>query len=135
MTGIAKVPVAPKFVVAVVDDDPQVLESLESLLESNDYVVHLFSSGTALLDSRAFGQIDCLISDVGMPGMDGFELRRLASAARPGLPVILITGRHEFASQGTAPNHENHSFFLKPFNCKDLLDAISKALPGARRDK
>ena len=41
--------------------------------------------------------IDCLIADIGMPGIDGFELQRLMSETRPELPVILITGRHEIA--------------------------------------
>ena len=82
----------PAFVVAVVDDDQGILRSLEYLLESADYAVRLFTSGTALLHSRRLREIDCLISDIDMPGMDGFELLRLVHAARPGLPIILITG-------------------------------------------
>src|SRR5260370_33690902 len=81
------------FVVAVVDDDPRILESLESLLESAGHAVRLFTSATALLEQCGFAGIDCLISDIGMPCIDGFELQRLAHAARPELPVVLITGR------------------------------------------
>ena len=80
------------FVVAVVDDEHSILQSLEYLLESADYAVRLFTSATALLESGCLPQIDCLISDIDMPGMDGFELLRLVNAARPGLPTILITG-------------------------------------------
>jgi len=73
-------------VIAVVDDDTRVLESLEDLLESAGHRVHLFKSAQALLENPAFGEIDCLISDIGMPAIDGFDLERLARAARPELP-------------------------------------------------
>ena len=69
-----------------------ILRSLEYLLESADYAVRLFASAAALLESGCLPEIDCLISDIDMPGMDGFELLRLVHAARPGLPTILITG-------------------------------------------
>ena len=52
----------------------------------------LFASAAALLESGCLPQIDCLISDVDMPGVDGFELLRLVQASRPELPIILITG-------------------------------------------
>jgi FixJ family two-component response regulator len=116
-------------VVAVVDDDSRVLESLEDLLESAGHTVHLFRSAQALLDDEAFGRIDCLISDIGMPTIDGFDLERLARAARPELPVILITGRLELIKgrQMTARG-ENRTFLLKPFSERELFGAINKAL-------
>ena len=79
-------------VVAVVDDDHGILQSLEYLLESAYYTVRRFTSAIALLESGCLGEIDCVISDIDMPGMDGFELLQFVEAARPGLPTILITG-------------------------------------------
>src|SRR6202008_77366 len=93
--GHARMKAMRERVVAVVDDDSRGLESLEDLLESAGHTVHLFRSAQALLEHEAFGTIDCLISDIGMPAIDGFDLERLARAARPELPVILITGRLE----------------------------------------
>jgi FixJ family two-component response regulator len=115
-------------VLAVVDDDSRVLESLEDLLESAGHTVHLFRSAQALLEDEAFGKIDCLISDIGMPTIDGFDLERLARAARPELPVILITGRLELINgpQMTA-REQNRTFLLKPFSERELLGAINKA--------
>jgi FixJ family two-component response regulator len=116
-------------VVAVVDDDTRVLESLEDLLESAGYAVHLFGSARALLDAAAFGEIDCLISDIGMPTIDGFDLERLARAAHPELPVILITGRIELIKDRQATGRRgSRTVLLKPFSERELLDAINKAL-------
>ena len=76
------------FVIAVVDDDQAVLRSLQYLLESADLTVRLFSSGVALLESGCLTEIDCLVSDIDMPGLDGFKLMRMVQTARPGLPIV-----------------------------------------------
>lgn len=119
--------------VAVVDDDTRVLESLEDLLESAGHTVLAFASGKALLDDQAFAAIDCLIADIGMPQLDGFELQRLARARRPGLPVIFITGRHEIADQQRATALGNHGFFFKPFDAQALLAAVRRAVSVTNR--
>jgi FixJ family two-component response regulator len=112
-------------VVAIVDDDPRLLESLEELLESAGYVARSFSSAGSLLDSGLSG-LDMLITDIGMPGADGFELRDLVKKARPDLPVFLITGRHEIADQNRAKGISG--FFRKPFDGQALLSAVYDAL-------
>ena len=112
-------------VVAVVDDDPRLLESLEELLESAGYVARSFSSARQLLISGLSG-LDVLITDIGMPGMDGFELRDIVKKARPELPVFLITGRHEIADQGRAQGISG--FFRKPFDAQALLAAVGDSL-------
>jgi FixJ family two-component response regulator len=114
-----------RAVVAVVDDDPRLLESMEDLLESASYAVRSFSSAASLLASGLAG-VDVLITDIGMPGMDGFELRNVVKGLRPDLPVFLITGRHELAVQARAlsPNE----VFRKPFDSQALLASIADAL-------
>ncbi|MEO3433608.1 response regulator [Inquilinus sp. CAU 1745] len=112
-------------VVAIVDDDPRVLESLEDLLESAGYVPRSFSSAGSLLISGLSG-VDVLITDIGLPGTDGFELRGLVKTVRPDLPVFLITGRHETADQGRAQGISG--FFRKPFDAQALLAAVNDAL-------
>lgn len=114
-----------RYVVAVVDDDPRLLESLEDLLESAGYAVRSFPSATALTRTGLSG-LDLLITDIGMPGLDGFELRDRVNRERPDLPVFLITGRHELADQVRARAVE--SFFCKPFDGQALLAAIARAL-------
>ena len=118
----------PSFIVAVVDDDEGILRSLEILLESADYTVRLFGSGGELLDSDCLEEIDCLISDIDMPGMDGFELLRMVHSARPGLPTILITGYPDTLKRLPPLGGSNPRFFTKPFEGPELLSAVSDAL-------
>jgi FixJ family two-component response regulator len=121
-----------RFVVAVVDDDHPTLESLADLLEAAGYDVRLYSSAKMVWTGGGLSDIDCLISDVGMPDMDGFELRRLALSERPELPVILITGRPEVRAQYSSII-ERGRCFEKPFDGQQLLAAIRTALGGARQ--
>jgi FixJ family two-component response regulator len=122
---------ATGFVVAIVDDDHRVLESLQDLLEAAGHTARLFSSAVMLLETGLSG-IDCLISDIGMPVVDGFELQRHATRVRPGLPVILITGRHEIQVADRAAASGYQSFFRKPFDGQDLLTAVNDALRAAQ---
>ncbi|MGK9202432.1 MULTISPECIES: response regulator [Sinorhizobium] len=118
-----------KPVVAVVDDDPRLLESLEELLESAGYATCCLRSAEHLL-ARGLSDLDLLITDIGMPCMNGFELRDIVNKARPELPVFLVTGRHEIASQGRARGISG--FFRKPFDAPALLIAIGEALQKSR---
>ncbi len=116
-----------KPVIAVVDDDPRVLESLENLFESAGYTVSTFSSAQLLL-TAGLSRIDCLITDIGMPGLDGFELLDIVKKVRPKLPVFLLTGRHEIGDQHRATGKDISGFFMKPFGGQDLLAAIDHTL-------
>jgi FixJ family two-component response regulator len=123
---------ASESIVAVVDDDPGVLRSLEYLLESADYSALLYASGSELLDSGRLQQIDCLISDMEMPGMNGYELLRRVRAARPDLPAIFITGYPETLSRLSATGITRYRCFSKPFQGPDLLLAVSESIARFR---
>ena len=123
---------SPGFVVAVVDDDPSVLDSLGMLLQSADHAVRLFDSGTALLESGCLAEIDCLISDIDMPVMDGFELLLAIHAARPGFPVILITCHLDMVDQSPPADRRCFRLFNKPFDAEELLAAVGDALRNPR---
>jgi FixJ family two-component response regulator len=118
---------AAKKVVAVIDDDLHVLESLQSLLESARYSVRPYSSSENFLKDNADAEVHCVISDVGMPLLDGIELQRRLLARRPHLPVILITGRHDFDAPGVS-GVNNHGFFRKPVDAYELLQAVETAV-------
>ena len=121
-----------RVVIAVVDDDPGMLESIESLLNSADYDVRLFSTATALLESSELPEIDCLISDVAMPLMDGVELARAVQAARPALPVIFVTGRPDLLRRSRLDELGQYRVFKKPFDGQELLTAVTLMVKSPR---
>jgi FixJ family two-component response regulator len=121
------VPSSEKPIVALIDDDHRVLESLEDLLEAAGYVVRVFNSAEQFLDSRT-SDVDCVISDIGMPGDDGFSLQQIIRKVRPALPVILITGRHEFAGADHEAKRGGRLLFEKPFDTQKLLAAVGSEL-------
>jgi FixJ family two-component response regulator len=108
------------FVVAIVDDDSRVLESLADLLESAGHAVMTYRSAQEMLDDGSLAVIDLLISDICMPTMDGVELRRRVKSVRPDLPVVLITGAAVTADLAT-------EVLPKPIDPPVLLAAIDLA--------
>lgn len=118
----------PGFTIAVVDDDRRILESLTNLLESADYGVRSFASAAALVESDCLAEIDCIISDIDMPMMDGLELLRVVRAGRPELPVLIITGHPEMLNRLPAIGPGHYRSFTKPFDGQELLTAVSDAL-------
>ena len=128
-------PDSTKAIVAVVDDDYRILESLGELLESAGHSARLYVSARELLDSDEISEIDCLISDIGMPVMDGFALQQVVRTQRPALPVILITGRDEFTSRKSNASRGGRLLFEKPFNGPELLAAVTAEIRASRRNK
>jgi FixJ family two-component response regulator len=131
MTQPARKQPAAARLIAVVDDDYRVLESLDDLLQASGYRTLLHTSAEALLKSAVLPSVDALISDIGLPGMSGIELLRTVrqSLALP-LPAILITGRSE-------PYLEHHAkalgvlrFFTKPFDTQELLATLDRQFPS-----
>jgi FixJ family two-component response regulator len=118
-----------KRTIAVVDDDPRLLESLENLFESAGYLVRTFASAKTLIET-GLADIECLITDIGMPGMDGFELHDLVKKERPDLPVFLITGRHEIGDRQRANAKDIRGVFRKPFDGPALLASVEDVLPA-----
>ncbi len=121
--------------VAVVDDDISVRESLEGLIRSVGLEVRLSASAEEFLSSSDPRKADCLIFDVRLPGMSGIELHRHLIARQCKVPVIFITAhasdnraRSEAASDWTV------AYLTKPFSEDELVDAVNAALkwtPGA----
>jgi FixJ family two-component response regulator len=117
-----------KPLVAVVDDEYRVLEALEDLLESAGYEVRRFGSAEQFLNTAAVAEVDYVITDIGMPSTNGFSFQEMVRRARPTLPVILITGRHEFTAGTFEAERGGRLLMEKPLDTRKLLAAIGSAL-------
>jgi FixJ family two-component response regulator len=117
--------------VAAVDDDFRVRESIESLLESAGYAPVVFSSAEEFLGSGTLATASCVITDVRMPGMDGVELQRRIKVLRPTLPVILLSAHHNTDIRRQAIDEGAAAFLYKPFDATDLLKIIQSAVNSA----
>jgi FixJ family two-component response regulator len=123
-----------KPVIAVVDDDPRIRESLQSLIESAGLSAQVFALGEDFLQRNNLTETSCLITDIRMPGMDGLALQRRVRLARPELPVIFITARHDDELERSALAEGAVYFIRKPFDAGELLRAAKVALGKAYND-
>jgi len=122
-----------KPVVAVVDDDPRVRESLESLIESAGFTAQVFARGEDFLRRGHLTETSCLITDIRMPGMDGLDLQRRVRLVRPELPIIFITAHHDDELERSAFAEGAVCFIRKPFDAGELLRVTRVALGKASK--
>jgi FixJ family two-component response regulator len=121
-----------KAIVFVVDDDPSMRRSLESLLRSVGHEVRLFSSAPEFLQARLADAPGCLVLDVRLPGMSGLAFQEELSKAGVALPIIFITGHGDVPMSVRAMKAGAAEFLTKPFDDQVLLDAIHAALERDR---
>lgn len=114
--------------ISVVDDDDSVRESLQRLLRSAGFAVQVFATAEDLLSSAYLHETRCLILDVRMPAMDGFELFRELRKVHSGVPVVFITAHGNEAARSQALNEGAIDYLYKPFSEEALLRAIETAL-------
>jgi two-component system, LuxR family, response regulator FixJ len=114
--------------VYVVDDDPDVRDSLLMLLEASGYNVKSFDSAQAFLASEAPRLPGCLIVDVRMPGMGGLELQGHLKAQNSPISVVVMTGHAEIPLAVQAMKAGAVDFLEKPLDETSLLDGVQRAL-------
>ncbi len=117
-----------KHVVAAVEDDRRVRESIQSVLESAGYEPEMFGSAEEFLESGVLTRAICVIADVRLPGMDGLELQRRIRKEQPPAPVIFITAHDEDDVREQALQGGAVAFMLKPFDAAELLQQIERSV-------
>jgi FixJ family two-component response regulator len=119
--------------VFIVDDDPDVRDSLVSLLRSVGLQVKAFGSLPEFLEfSHAEGPT-CLVLDIRLPGRSGLDFQRELLAADIHIPIIFITGHGDIRMSVQAMKSGALEFLTKPFRDQDLLDAIQEGLARDRK--
>ncbi|MCC7137863.1 MAG: response regulator [Planctomycetes bacterium] len=112
--------------VVVVDDDPNVLDPLCSFLRRSGVNARAAFSATEALEAVAAEQPKAVISDIGMPGMDGLELCRRLRSSNPELPVILMSGRATSADAARVEEVGAAALLAKPFTMRQVLDLLAR---------
>lgn len=119
--------------VAVVDDDASFLRSVGRLLRSMGYAVKTFGSARQFLGSLPRDTPRCLILDVHMPEMTGLQLCDQLTVLGYCLPVIFLTAYDTPQTREYAQRLGSHGMLLKPFDMRQLLDALTEALNNQKR--
>jgi putative nucleotidyltransferase with HDIG domain len=114
--------------VLIVDDDALVRETLQFVLEDNGYTVHATASGADALQILEREPIDIVLSDIFMPGMNGFDLLRQMRERAPDIPVILITGYGSIEMARDALKQGASDFITKPYNIHEIPIMIERNL-------
>ena len=117
-----------RSLVAIVDDDESVRESLPDLLTELGFEARAFSSAEKFLASGIVDVSRCLILDVAMPGMSGPDLQRELKARGKKIPIVFITAHEDDSVRTRLIAQGAIDCLLKPFSDTTLLEAINAAL-------
>jgi FixJ family two-component response regulator len=114
--------------VSVVDDDESVRESLPDLLKELGFAVQPFRSGEEFLASEYVELTKCLILDIAMPGMSGFDVQRELKHRKRQIPIVFITAHKDETTRPRVIGDDAVACLLKPFSDTALLQAMHAAL-------
>jgi FixJ family two-component response regulator len=123
----------PVPLISIVDDDLSVSRALRRLVQSAGYRVTTFTSAREFLDSSPLGRTACLVLDIHLDGMSGFELSERLAADRTAIPIIFITAHDDAPTRARVRRAGVAAYLPKPFDGRALLDAIARAVDGGPR--
>ena len=115
--------------IVVVEDDASMSQAIKRILRAGGFMVDTFSCAEDALEVEATSAADCLVLDIHLPGMSGFDLYRQLFNSGKGIPAIFITGHDQPAAREQAARLAGKSGYLpKPFSGEELLNAVRHVL-------
>jgi FixJ family two-component response regulator len=111
--------------IAIVDDNPSLLQGLSRLLSAHGFRVQTFASAELFLEDIAKCEADCLLLDIHLAGISGIDLQRQLTSSGTDLPVIFMTAIDNAATRQEAFDAGCVAYLRKPFLAKLLIDAIN----------
>ena len=121
--------------IAVLDDEPQMGKALGRLLKTHGFEVVCFTQGAELFAACASRLPDCLLLDVHMPEISGFDVLERFAAKRVSVPVVVITGHDQPGNAARVRALGAAEYLLKPLDETQLLAAIGKVMNTADSEK
>src|SRR5207249_7200744 len=112
----------------VIDDDASVRKALTRLLAAAGIRVQAFASAEEFLDGPLVDTPACVILDVQMPGLGGFDLQDALARKDPALPIVFITGHGDIPMSVRAMKAGAVDFLAKPFHGDELLASVRQAI-------
>jgi FixJ family two-component response regulator len=125
---MSPLPMHERSLVAIVDDDQSVRESLPDLVRQFGFAAEAFASAEAFLASEVVSETKCLLLDIGMPGMSGPDLQQELTRRRQQIPLVFITARADESIRARLLAEGAVECLFKPFSDTALLDALNRAL-------
>src|SRR6266536_742553 len=120
--------VLTQLLISVVDDDRSVRRALQRLLRTGGYATEVFASSQEFLSSPALRDTACLILDIQLGATTGFELQTQLAAGGSAIPIVFISAYDDAATGERIAASGAAAYLRKPFEEKDLLDAIRRAV-------
>jgi FixJ family two-component response regulator len=117
-----------KPIIAVLDDEEQMRKALHRLLATHGFRVESYESGAALLAALSTCPFDCLVLDLHMPGLNGFDVLRALKEQNGNLPVVVITGHDMPGNVDRVLELGVAAYLLKPVDEETLIFAIRKGM-------
>jgi FixJ family two-component response regulator len=117
--------------IGVVDDDASILRALQRLLGAAGFTVQTFGSGEELLASGQLDRFNCLVLDVHLTGLSGFEVQERLTGAHRSIPIIFITAHDDAPTRERARRTATSQYLRKPFDEQSLIAAIQTAVAAA----
>jgi CheY-like chemotaxis protein len=117
----------PPARILIVDDEPYVRDMLAKILAKKGHDVTPVPGGAEALAALGERVFDVVLSDVVMPGMDGFDLLRRIKASHPGVKVVVLTGYARKQSISDFLLYGADEYLAKPFQVHQLLAAVERA--------
>jgi FixJ family two-component response regulator len=114
--------------IAIIDDDESMQDSLRDLIESAELVVRCFGSAEEFLESDLHRRAACVIADIRMPKMSGLELQTRLKDEESDIPIIFITAYGDARMRIQAMREGAVEFLAKPFDHQVLLKTLQAAL-------
>jgi two-component system, LuxR family, response regulator FixJ len=120
--------------VAVVDDEQPVRRALQRLLRASGFDVRLFATGADFM--AHLDGVDCVILDLHLPGMSGFEVQEALAARGADVPVVVLTGNDTPANRARSLANGARAYLSKPVDDETLLHALrTLSSPSATRPR
>src|SRR5260221_1190826 len=122
----------PTAKILLVEDDSAIVTTLRRVLADESYDVTVEKTGDAGLSRAKANGFDVVVTDLKLPGLSGLELVRQLHAARPRLPILMMTAHGTTESAIEATQSGAYDYLLKPFEIPELLKLVEQAVAASR---